>query len=317
MNKSYFLRFRQWQREPIRYKPLENENHQCLNCGQEFVGNFCPRCSQSSETGRNVEWKTLAKSIRDAFDLDKSPLLRTFWHLLWRPGYLISDYLSGKRQMCAPPLSTFMMACVVYIMVKSLLGVEMDVSKPSQWMPVEGHVFLDIVKEWGREHYEWYNVIIFLFPVFTQWVLFRHSPRHPRHTLVEGFFIQVFIIMLIVMIDTLLIILGGSRISKWVSLLWPLYYTFALGPIFGYNWWGTLWRSTAVIYTGTRLFIMACYLVGLALGYTYSTQFWIRQAELYTIPVVLLVGGYLIGKNTERKRNETLTSSAETSTDDH
>ena len=190
--------------------------------------------------------------------------------------------------------------------MKSLLGVELDVSKPSQWMPVEGHMFLDTVREWGRENMEWYNIIVCLFPVLIQWALFRQSPRHPRHTLVEGFFIQVFILMLIMMIDTLLIVLGGSRISKWVTLLWPLYYLFALGPIFGYNWWGTLWRSVAVIYIGTRLFIMTCYIIGLVLGYKYSDGFWIRQAKLYTIPVVLLVGGYLISRYTERKRNNSL-----------
>ena len=95
--------------------PLGDKSHKCLNCGQEFVGNFCPRCSQSAETKSNVGWKTLANSVMDAFGLDTSPLLRTFWHLLWRPGHLISDYLNGKRQMCAPPLSTFIMAIMLYM----------------------------------------------------------------------------------------------------------------------------------------------------------------------------------------------------------
>lgn len=298
---SYIKRFRQWQLEPTEYKPLDDETHQCLNCKQEFVGNFCPRCAQSSKTKPTLDLKTLVKSIRDAFNLDKSPLLRTFWQLLWRPGYLIRDYLDGKRQ-CSPPLTTFLKTLLVYIMVRTLLGADIDVPKPSMWMSVEGQMFLDIVKEWAREHYEWYNMLVFIFPVFTQWLLFRHSPRHSRHTLVEGFYIQVFILMLIVLIDTIVIAIGSDSFSKWTTLLWPIYYTIAIGPIFGYNWWSTLWRSIVVIYTSTRLFIMACYLVGLVLGYTYTTQFWIRQAQLYLLPVCLLVGGYFIGKYTERKR---------------
>ena len=45
-----FLRFRQWQKNPLHYKPLNNESHVCLNCEQQFVGKYCPRCGQKVVT---------------------------------------------------------------------------------------------------------------------------------------------------------------------------------------------------------------------------------------------------------------------------
>lgn len=252
MIKQLYKRFRAWQQHPLQYKPLTDESHVCLNCGQEFVGKYCPRCMQAAKTRRYVGWDTLLDGVKDTFDLETASLLRTFWHLLWRTGYLISDYLSGKRKLCTPPLNTFFMVSVLDILTRTLVGPETVTTEPSMVLPEEGHLFIDTMKDWGKDN-SWLNIIDCVFLMFTTWVLFRHSPHHPRHTLVEGFFIQVFMVMLLLLSD-IVIQIGGMQQFPWPLLLWPLYYTFALGPIFGYKWWGTLWRSAAVIYTGARLY---------------------------------------------------------------
>jgi len=252
MVKQLFKRFRAWQREPSHYKPLTDENHVCLNCGLTFVGNYCPRCMQSAKTRKYVGWHTLLDGVKDTFDMETGSLIRTLLHLLLRPGYLISEYLSGKRKVCTPPLNTFIMVSVLNIMVRTLVGPVTGTAEPSISFPEEGHLFIDTLREWGKNN-SWVNTIDCVFTMLTTWVLFRHSPRHPRHTLVEGFFIQVFMIMLLLLFD-IVIVIGGMQNSLLLLILCPLYYMFALGPIFGYNWWGTLWRSVAVIYTGIRLY---------------------------------------------------------------
>ena len=99
--KELWQQFRQWQREPLHYKPLTDEKHVCLNCKQEFAGIFCPRCGQKAITEDHVGWKSLKDDFFVTFGLETGALLRTFWHLLWRPGYLINDYLSGNKSLSA------------------------------------------------------------------------------------------------------------------------------------------------------------------------------------------------------------------------
>ena len=70
-------------------------------------------------------------------------VLYSVWQLLFRTGYFISDYISGKRQMSFPPVKMLFILAVAYAVI------------------------------------------------FPTWVMFRYSPRHTRHTLPEGFFIQV------------------------------------------------------------------------------------------------------------------------------
>lgn len=298
--KALFLRFRQWQREPFHYKPLKDDLHVCLNCQQEYAGKFCPRCGQSVKTERNVGWNTMKDGMMDVFDLETTSLLRTFWHLLCRPGYLVNDYLSGKRKICTPPVNTLVMVGMVYFLMKSCVGkqpVETELS-----LPEEGHIFYDTVKEWTSNNAGWYYVISALFLMLSTWVFFHHAPRHPRHTLVEGFYIQVFMLMLMLIIEILIMIFCGNRPSVLSYVLWPLYYTFTLGSIFGYNWWGTLWRSAAVLYAGARLMVTVYFLVDIVQGHPFSDYFWRHQSLLTAIMVSVLLGGYLIGWYTERLR---------------
>ena len=49
---SWWHQFRTWQRTPISVAPLRDEQHVCLNCGDSFDGNFCPRCGQDAKTKR-------------------------------------------------------------------------------------------------------------------------------------------------------------------------------------------------------------------------------------------------------------------------
>lgn len=41
-----------WQRRGVAVQPLSAEWRVCLNCGNEFTGNFCPRCGQSAGVSR-------------------------------------------------------------------------------------------------------------------------------------------------------------------------------------------------------------------------------------------------------------------------
>ncbi|MEM1356929.1 MAG: DUF3667 domain-containing protein [Bacteroidota bacterium] len=74
------------------------ENTQCLNCGHSFTGKFCPNCGQRASTQRFTFKRIFsAEFLSDTFNLNQG-LLLTLRDLAWRPGYLIRDYLGGKRK---------------------------------------------------------------------------------------------------------------------------------------------------------------------------------------------------------------------------
>ena len=47
----------------------------------------------------------------------------TLWQLLWRPGYLIRDYISGKRQVSFPPVKMLVVMALLVVLVYGLLGI--------------------------------------------------------------------------------------------------------------------------------------------------------------------------------------------------
>lgn len=302
--KKWYRKFRQWQREPMHYKPLTNESHVCLNCGQEFVGRFCTRCGQESTVERKAGWVSLRWDLLNTLDLEIRELARTFIYLFLRPGYLINDYLSGKRKVCTPPANTLIMVSMANVLLRNLTS-----DKPKQIvhsslrMSAEGRAFFESMTEWTRDNKGWHYLLLSLFLTIPTWVLFRHSPRHPRHTMVEGFFIQVFMFMLILLIEILLMILGQQP-EKWTSFVMPIYYMFALGPIFGYNWWSTLWRSVAVFVTSSMLVMMVPLSISAALDLQSFSAVVVILALFLTICSVILAVGYLIGRWTEKRRME-------------
>ena len=44
--------FCEWQQRPYQVAQKSVEHRCCGTCGEEFQGNYCPRCGQSSKIGR-------------------------------------------------------------------------------------------------------------------------------------------------------------------------------------------------------------------------------------------------------------------------
>lgn len=299
--KVLWQRFRQWQLEPLHYKPLTDEKHVCLNCRQDFKGMFCPRCGQKATIEDHVGWKSLAGDFLVIFDLETGVYLRTFWHLLLRPGYLVNDYLSGKRKICTPPVNTLIMISVVYVLLKTMFGMEDSDEVSLQSLSSEGRTILESINSWTKQNKGWHYLILCLFFLIPTWVLFRHSPRHPRHTLVEGFFIQVFLFIILLMFEFLFMAIGEKARIIFPAILF-FYYLFTLGPVFGYDWWGTLWRLVLVMITASLTMIMVPLFVGAIVEYRSMSVLLTILCMYLGISSVILASGYLIGRHTERRR---------------
>ena len=261
--KQQYERFKQWKDQPYDYQ-CSSEQHHCNNCGNDFIGNFCPVCSQKAGMGR-IGWHSVRQGVMDIWGLGTRSLIYSLWQLLWRPGHFIADYIDGKRQVSFPPVKMLFIIAVVYSMLAYwlfpvVLGinvVDADIEQ-AQVQAVRN------VTSWMKANYSWFSLIMALLAVLPTWVMFRYSPRHTAHTLPEGFFIQVFLAVLMIVWSILLIPFGlvDSYIYSFiVYALYGLYYIIVYKHLFGYSLWGTLWRSGFILSTVFCAMLSGVYLL--------------------------------------------------------
>ena len=100
------------QRHPQQPEGLQH----CLNCGATYEGAYCPHCGQSCEV-RRINLSNATKSfVTNVIGL-QAKLPRTLIDLFYRPGYLVSDYLSGKRQAYSNPFSTLLLLATLFVLI--------------------------------------------------------------------------------------------------------------------------------------------------------------------------------------------------------
>ncbi len=115
--KEQYACFRRWQLDPMHYVQSKEE-HRCNNCGFTFTGHYCPTCSQRATLGP-IGWGSVRQSVMDIWGLGSRSrsVLYSVWQLLFRPGYFISDYISGKRQVSFPPIRMLFILAVAYAII--------------------------------------------------------------------------------------------------------------------------------------------------------------------------------------------------------
>ena len=234
---AYYHRFCRWQHEVPRYvNRHEGEVRHCHNCGTEFSDNFCPRCGQRAEVSR-VGWRSIRESITLLWGLDSRSLGYTLVQLLGRPGYLVRDYISGHRQVSFPPVKMLVLVCLSVVIFESVFHQENNVI--SMHFKDEK---IDSVMAWINAQKSWATLLYQSLYILPTWLVFRFAPGYPRHTLPEGFFLQVFLSVQ----SLLLSFLGywNSDIELW---LWLIYMYITYRQLFGYGWWSTLWRFVVVM----------------------------------------------------------------------
>ncbi len=88
----------------------------CLNCGAEVTGKFCPSCGQENiETHENF-FHLAFHVIGDFFHFD-SKFFRSFIPLFTKPGFLTKEYWAGRRQHYIHPLRLFFFVTIVMVII--------------------------------------------------------------------------------------------------------------------------------------------------------------------------------------------------------
>lgn len=264
----------------------------CLNCHTEFEGAYCPHCGQSAKTQRFTV-KNVMMATLEVWGMGNRSLPRTVWHLFRRPGYMIGDYLDGKRIAFFPPVKLLFVLCVFYAVVISLLGYDhpadvlsalTDEGANSQelanaTLSISGHSFsIKSLTETAYRLLHWLDnhkaielIGLHCFFMLFAWRVFRKAPSHPQTTLAENFFAQVFISCQMMALSIVYLPIFGMPDNLHSFYPLPSLLLFALfawdyKQLFGYSWRKTIKCTLLVhLYTLIVFILVVAVILGVVL----------------------------------------------------
>ena len=253
--KRSILKFKQWQQDSkLHIAQPSDEKHHCHCCDSEFVGNYCPQCGQKVGNKR-ITWASIRTGVMELWGMGNRSLPYTLWQLLLRPGYLIGDYINGRRQVSFPPIKMLVFVALFVYIVTSLLS-----NGEASESPGEDFMMMDYAINFFEKHYDVGVMFVFSMLIIPTYFIFRFAPRNDHHTLPEGFFIQVFnstialvLILIITVFNSLFSLLNPENfVNSFLIdvLLIILVLAFVIyrsyHQLFGYRHWATLWRVIVV-----------------------------------------------------------------------
>jgi hypothetical protein len=93
----------------------------CPNCGDPTPGRFCPACGQRKTVVQVSVGTIVGEVLKDELALN-SALPRTLLGILFRPGFLTSEYIRGRVVRYIPPLRLYLISSILFFLSLSFIG---------------------------------------------------------------------------------------------------------------------------------------------------------------------------------------------------
>ena len=267
--KTLYAAFRAWQRRPYEVAPLADETHECATCHTIYRGNYCPRCGQSARIGR-YSAATAMEQLLDQWGVGNRSLFRTLRDLIFRPGYLIRDYLTGMQRAYFPPFQLLFLLTTVSVVVawfKSLLSDSYPATATgiADTVPPAGTDDTSQALDNGIRHvFEWLDRIQEQFPNILSlasvilltlgiYLFFRKAKTIPGMRFAETLVAMVYIADMTTIYD---IVLQCIPISSNLSMMTVCLIVFPLKQLSGFGWISTVLRVSAAVVLDLLLWML-------------------------------------------------------------
>lgn len=93
----------------------------CLNCATPLSGPYCYYCGQPDRNFMRFFPALLREVLSESLEFD-SRFMRTMVPLLFRPGRLTRDYLTGRRFRYTPPLRLYLFSSIIFFLLAAFLS---------------------------------------------------------------------------------------------------------------------------------------------------------------------------------------------------
>lgn len=99
--------------------PVYTRQHICRNCKTRFTGKYCYNCGQSASVTR-LNFASVLDNLLDGITNVARGSFFTIINLFTRPGYMINDYIKGKRIIFAKPFQMLFVLAAIYTLCGQL-----------------------------------------------------------------------------------------------------------------------------------------------------------------------------------------------------
>ena len=222
----------------------------------------------------------------ETWGLGSRNIFYTMWHLMWRPGYMIGDYLNGRRGRYMQPFFMFFVLTLILVQMAWALDVPLPKNRDmtmtayqlvrdhSTWFSVEQRTaildtaqWLDKIHDWRDDNRAWDLIIHSIGVCLITWLLWRKSPRVGQGewvvdsgTMVEGYNFAEIVTAIAYILCQLQIVSMVAMIC-FRKLPFDHIQGFALLPelilfvillidfkqLFQRRWWATIWRTALIV----------------------------------------------------------------------
>lgn len=93
----------------------ERKEKNCLNCNANLIGRFCHVCGQENVVVKESFLKLVTHFFYDITHFDTN-FFHTLKYLVFRPGFLSKEYLSGKRASYLNPVRMYVFTSAIFFL---------------------------------------------------------------------------------------------------------------------------------------------------------------------------------------------------------
>lgn len=280
--KEKWAQYTAWQKNPYEVAPMSDEEHVCATCSTEYRGNFCPRCGQSAKVVPRMSiWKTFLLFL-DVWGIGNRGMFRTLRDLIFRPGYLIVDYLRGRHGAYFPPFKLLFLLTTLSLLVDHGLNFRREnYSKDYTFneqaierladddKDVMVYDSLNKVISFYQDYPSISRIIYTLFLGLSLFVLFKKTKNVGRLSFHEFVVAMVYMVNMVSIYSVVLRLFGNNTM---LNTLLIFLYVIPLKQMSGYSWWSTVLRFLGSFLIGILYLIIVFVLFTVLLAVIYTIQ---------------------------------------------
>jgi hypothetical protein len=94
----------------------QRKEKNCLNCGATVIGPYCHNCGQENIEPKESFWHLILHFFNDITHFD-GKFFTTLRVLLFRPGFLTKEYMSGKRVSYLNPIRMYLFTSFIFFLI--------------------------------------------------------------------------------------------------------------------------------------------------------------------------------------------------------
>ena len=241
---------------------------------------------QSEVSHERLTVKRAVLLFMETWGLGSRNIFYTMWHLIWRPGYMISDYLNGRRKRYLQPFFMFFVLTLILVQIAWALDVPLPKNRDmtltayqfvrdhNTWFSANQKTtilqtaqWLDKIHDWRDDNRAWDLIIQSIGICLITWLLWRKSPRIGQGEWVVGSGTMVTGYNFAEIVTAIAYILCQMQMVSMVTMIcfrklpFDHIQGFAILPelilfvillidfkqLFQRKWWATIWRTALIV----------------------------------------------------------------------